>query len=365
MYLDEYERSGVVEVYLNKDVGKVYDLFSSLFITLNYDYYLKELEKYYMVEDKKFKNKIEDVRQAIEPNIEKYKCFFKPNPSLFSPFVSLHKMWQCKSIDSYMKYMKTLEEKEIKKELIFQMECFGEPWKEVKDPKKIDELIEDENKFINFLNKQDFSNEDKWNVLYYIKNIDIYKEDFISLIENYKANFELIFQKYQKEIDEFSCYLEKEIDEKGIDMEIPIYKYVDTDTIKTIYLVPSLFNEYSISQTVIQSKKESYIVLGKSIDKVLFNKYRDNALDRNILVLKNLGDQSRYQFLKLLSEGEKYGQEIADNLGITSATINYHSNNLICANLINVDRRENKTYFSLNKDTLREMIRFIEKDFGL
>lgn len=357
--------SACMKIYFDKKPGKVYDLTASLFFAFNYDYYLKDLDMYYLPYNEKYKQMLKEVREIIEPNIDEYRHFFMPNPPLYIPFQSREKIWQYNTIDKYVEYIKTIEENDLKKDLILNIEYFDKPWVEVINPERIEELIKDEGKLINYLNQQNFSNEDKWNVLYYVKNANEYKRDFIKLIENYIPKFELIYEKYKIEIENFSNYIEKEINTKGINIDIPIYDYLDIENTKVLYIFPSIFNQYSMSQTIIKSKRENYMLLGVNVDKIINNYYREEAIDKNITIFKNLSDKSKYQFLKLLSGGEKYGQEIADNLGITAATISYHASILTNSELINVDRRENKTYYSLNKDTLKKAIKFIEKDLNL
>ena len=53
-----------------------------------------------------------------------------------------------------------------------------------------------------------------------------------------------------------------------------------------------------------------------------------------MLVFKNLADKTRFQILNLLKSGDLYGQEIAEKVGITLATVSYHMSFLLAANLV-------------------------------
>lgn len=354
-------------IYLNKEVGKLNDMFLSLIISVNYDYYLGEVKKYYFPEDTQHSERVEEVLKFLHPNINKYKTFFKLKPGLFVPFENYEKIWELKTIDKYLNYIENLKEEEIKKSLITHVEFFEDVWIDEDNFEGLEELIKNEDKLFNYLSEKNLSKEDKWNVLYYLKNVEEYKSEFIALIKDYISTFESIFQKCEKEINEFSKRFQDEINKKGIHINdpIPLSKVTDTKLFETIYIFPSYFDNYSLNQLSIRKDKEAYLSIGKDIEYFFIKDYRADALEKSIAVFKNLSVPNRYKIIKLLSQGEKYGQELADNLGITSATISYHANNLYLAKVIDMDSKENKVYYSLNKDTLRETIRFIQKDLNL
>ena len=53
-----------------------------------------------------------------------------------------------------------------------------------------------------------------------------------------------------------------------------------------------------------------------------------------INVFKNLGDKTRYQIFCEIAKGTKSVKGIAEQLGITSATVSYHINELVLSNLV-------------------------------
>ncbi|MCY7483195.1 metalloregulator ArsR/SmtB family transcription factor [Paenibacillus alvei] len=63
---------------------------------------------------------------------------------------------------------------------------------------------------------------------------------------------------------------------------------------------------------------------------------------------KALADPTRIKMLILLAEGERNGQDLAEKLFVTPATITHHASKLREASLINERREKNMIYFSLN-----------------
>ena len=66
--------SACMKIYFDKKPGKVYDLTASLFFAFNYDYYLKDLDMYYLPYNEKYKQMLKEGQ--LHWNISK--CAFKP-----------------------------------------------------------------------------------------------------------------------------------------------------------------------------------------------------------------------------------------------------------------------------------------------
>ncbi|GKX68126.1 ArsR/SmtB family transcription factor [Inconstantimicrobium mannanitabidum] len=79
-----------------------------------------------------------------------------------------------------------------------------------------------------------------------------------------------------------------------------------------------------------------------------------------INVLKPLSDKSKFEIIRLLKNEEMYGQQIAEKLKLTTATVSYHMNDLVVANLVCLERRDSKVYYSLNRKAIKEFISELE-----
>lgn len=100
-------------------------------------------------------------------------------------------------------------------------------------------------------------------------------------------------------------------------------------------------------------EKVSDILNGKSNEEILLN------------LLKTISDSSRFTILKALKNEELFGIELAEKLGLSNATISHHIALLTISDLISFDKRDGKAYYKLKKETLRNMINTLIKEFDL
>lgn len=77
--------------------------------------------------------------------------------------------------------------------------------------------------------------------------------------------------------------------------------------------------------------------------------------------LKALSDSKKISIIRMLSKRAEYGYRIAEELNITPATVNYHVNILLGTGILDLDKSENKIYYSVNKERFREMMKKAEK----
>jgi len=77
-------------------------------------------------------------------------------------------------------------------------------------------------------------------------------------------------------------------------------------------------------------------------------------LERIVSYHKALADATRIKMLVLLADGETNGQELAERLGVTPATITHHAAKLREAGLIRERREKNTIYFKMNEADLKQ-----------
>lgn len=91
-------------------------------------------------------------------------------------------------------------------------------------------------------------------------------------------------------------------------------------------------------------------VLRQSI-RELVRRYSDNSeflTDR----LKSLSDQRRLDILKALKHTSMYGQELAELLKLSPATISHHMSTLVAAGFVSIDRKGSRTSYTLHRQNL-------------
>ena len=72
--------------------------------------------------------------------------------------------------------------------------------------------------------------------------------------------------------------------------------------------------------------------------------------------LKLLSDPSKFEILCFIRNKKAYGQEIASELKLTTATISHHMNTLMKLGLINIEKSDNKVYYQMNKEAVNYLL---------
>ncbi|PWW05602.1 DNA-binding transcriptional ArsR family regulator [Paenibacillus cellulosilyticus] len=80
--------------------------------------------------------------------------------------------------------------------------------------------------------------------------------------------------------------------------------------------------------------------------------YFGEAVDTEKLekLFKALSDKKRLEFMLLLRERQRFGKELAEELGITPGAVTYHAGFLLAADLIELHKSDNRHYYRIQKD---------------
>lgn len=95
----------------------------------------------------------------------------------------------------------------------------------------------------------------------------------------------------------------------------------------------------------------------KMLDKV---KSTRNSLPS---LLKALSDQSKFDILMLLKQSPRYNLELAEQLNLTAATVSHHMNVLLSHELVTVEKHDGRVYYSLQKETIENLIKELQTAF--
>lgn len=87
--------------------------------------------------------------------------------------------------------------------------------------------------------------------------------------------------------------------------------------------------------------------------------------EQAIKILKLISEKNKMEILALAKSTPAYGSMLAQHLGLTTATISHHTNELYEANLLKVERKGNRIYYSTNQETLEKLIAFLQKKLTL
>lgn len=83
--------------------------------------------------------------------------------------------------------------------------------------------------------------------------------------------------------------------------------------------------------------------------------------EQALKILKLLSDRSKYEILSYTKDKKAYGAELAQVLGITTATVSYHTSELVASGLLNMEKQGNRIYYSQNQKSVSELMEMLKK----
>lgn len=92
---------------------------------------------------------------------------------------------------------------------------------------------------------------------------------------------------------------------------------------------------------------------------------RKSNLDITVLylsVLKQISHESRFEILSYTRDREAYGNELAEHLGLTNATVSHHTSLLHGTNLLKINPIGTQVLYSSNRETIKNCLDFLKKE---
>lgn len=129
-------------------------------------------------------------------------------------------------------------------------------------------------------------------------------------------------------------------------------------SVDVLYLQPSIImcntTKYLMNFTDEKVYDFFYVgVLFEPLKEITDSSTLEDKLCRN---LRTIGDMRKFEILRLLAEGEKYGQQLASLLDLSTATISHHMAMLIECGFVEIKRESNRIYYCLSRKKLRDFI---------
>lgn len=178
---------------------------------------------------------------------------------------------------------------------------------------------------------------------FYIRCFKPIESEVTYLISENSKKYELLFKNNPKEFMEQYLNLNLNININAI-IHLSFFKYAS-------------WHNYSLNL----KDSVDWFILGIYSD-LLFKK--EFSSEKLAAFFKSMSDMNRIEILKLLSERPWFGQELAEKLNITPATISYHMAFLQRIGAVTFIKADNRSYYSLNNSkfikTLEDFIGFFK-----
>lgn len=353
-----------MSIVFNEKPGILADIKFSLFFIYNFEWFEAQMQNFEVKINKEFIKNINQLKNKVDCSkvYMKVLCsteiYGGTDEALILTGLSNDKIWKMNSYDDLINTIKDLKEEEIKSSIIYELLVIKNRSNELKT------VLKEEKEVIELIESLECSSSMKWTLFTFLNNIKKYMNEFVEFLEKYLKEYDKLVNKRIEEMKVFNYYIKKNIEEGGREFFKGITSGIwNLDDYKNIYVSSMHINSMSLSGT--ELKDELYIFIGSHFEETIKQINGADKVSENVSLFKGLGDMTRFNILKLLIEKEVYGQEIADAVGISMATVNYHMTFLLTTKVVQLKRNGQKTYYSLNKDRLKEGIGFIEKIFKL
>lgn len=183
------------------------------------------------------------------------------------------------------------------------------------------------------------------------------KERFCLMLRQF---YERVYREIEDEVYEKCKHFEVRYEDKFKKDEnkfISLYLNTSVQNIKDydVKVHVSYFNYYGESSWGNLDNNTVWYVLGAYSDKYYAD---EDEYDKNIfqLLFKTLSDKKRLDMVELLAKRPWYVSELAEQLGLTAATVSYHISMLWRFNIIKFERSDHRIYYSLDKERLKDII---------
>lgn len=217
--------------------------------------------------------------------------------------------------------------------------------------------------FMKSLEKLDARDSVKWNIWRVFIDFDNHLDILMSVIEQIVPIMKQIYKKYVNCFLPFYTYWNKICEENRFVEQMSIMLKIDLMDASNIKIYPSwmgcngvrLYSSY-------REENQMYLFLGLIFkdEGVLVS----SSMTREELCgsLKILSDASKYEIMNLIKTKRLYGSQLAEKLGLSTATISHHVNVLSCAGLITLEKDSNRVYYRLNKSQVGILLDQLRKD---
>ena len=277
---------------------------------------------------------VEEMRHMsvpLETYMDKILYFYKDDV-LRMFFINVKTLLRYRSFDEYVEFLQSMDEVLIKKQLMTSIVKQDEEELVVED--KVEELVGNQFAFLDFLKYLPIDDTLRWNYFTIMSQPKKFVEDFISLHQTIKPIFDKVYAEYLPILEKSYTEFEATIREHPT-----ILAEAFTGT-KEIEEIDWTSDDISVIPTLLLSdfffQDSEILLLGAKTLEVIqhFIQTRLDKQQERINVFKNLGDKTRYQIFCEIAKGTKSVKKIAEQLGITSATVSYHINELVLSNLV-------------------------------
>lgn len=226
--------------------------------------------------------------------------------------------------------------------------------------KEMEDRALDADYYIEKVMASELNNDEKIKMIDLFQHADERFDAYVELIQR----IEKIYLKYYGDVEHYVRSKVELFSSSGKDdaKNTPIVNYIDVEgwgfrSDEPIHLFFSIINKGTLGMTIIVDEYiRPNVIFGILFEELtaLFNKRKHDA-ELFIEQMKALGEENRFNIMKLLSQKPHYLKEIACTVGLTPATVSHHMEQLIKAELVYIATEGRKVYYHINDNKIKRL----------
>ena len=267
-----------------------------------------------------------------------------------------------KNFEEYIEAIRSKNKKDIFKHIIFSIsEAKSRSGKKAREYVNSLEKIDEEVVMEHINGIKDFY-EYKWKLAELMNKGQIIYKEFAQFLGECREILKPHIEKMITIGEQWADYIDEQLSIKGVEF---INSIIETDFngVESIVIYPEVIECYNCCFYSKEGTSSVDIEFGYRVYD-LINSFKGKDEDGWFFnVLKCLSDGSRYEMLRVLSEKEMYGGELAAAMKLSVGTISYHTTNLLVTGLIKEKRVNSRIYYETDKEKLLKWSRLFEERF--
>jgi Predicted transcriptional regulators len=205
---------------------------------------------------------------------------------------------------------------------------------------------------VKFVEQSGLEGDDKWKLLSIMRHPKMHMQQLTDTInanlEAFQNAIKTIDQPLQKMLKQYHITITNQSDKRFFEIK---GKFTQTSCI-----YPSLV--FPVSQ-IISEKGCFYGLLSELVTKE--GKAQLSSKEALLQRIKGLSDSSKLEILLSLKISPKYNLEIAQQLGLTAATMSHHMNVLLNCGFVGIEKKEGKVYYHLENENIKDFVEELEQ----
>lgn len=197
----------------------------------------------------------------------------------------------------------------------------------------------------------------KWQLILLYQNYHLYMDELITILDRAVSLFQQKLSLIQPLLTQFHDTYSNLLQHDPVNYVYEHYRIRLSDH-KDIVFAPYLFGCNIVVYYDSDNTPAEQIYIGVLFETISIVVDQTISDERICKTLKILSDTSKFEILKSIRNKPTYGQELAEQLNLSTATISHHMSALINSGFIQLEKQTNRIYYQMDKE---KVSRFIEQ----